>query len=470
MNERIRIFFYVIFAITFATIIRMADIIDIHPDEAYYFSWSRYLQSGYLDHPPAIAFLIKLSSILFNGNFRVRGLNIIISLLSLLFISKSIRLFTDNNKTVYTALIITLLSPAFITMSVIATPDTPLIFFTSGYIYFTLRSLDSEKIWSFSILSGIFLGLSMLSKYTAFLIPVSLFFFYLRYKRDSNIVKRAFTLPLITSIIVYLPNLIYNIQNGYTSYLFQLSHALKTSSINPIKTFIPFLLSQIFILSPFVFIHFLIKITEYAKRPDPREVFLFNLTIVPLLLFTLLSLFNHVEANWPALSYIPLIILTAPRISDLRVGPIISLIYQIAVFVIIILHIEFSILPIKPEFDPLTQIKDWEKTYCLIRENIPPNRTVVTFRYQLSSILYYYSQEKISSLCLDRRFVRSEIGLKEAEDWVMIDFFPARTATDIALNICPERMIRIPLVISENMNIIRRIDIIYCDRAMKRSE
>ncbi|MCX7943426.1 MAG: hypothetical protein N2746_02825 [Deltaproteobacteria bacterium] len=99
----------------------------------------------------------------------------------------------------------------------------------------------------------------------------------------------------------------------------------------------------------------------------------------------------------------------------------------------------------------------------MIRENIPENKTLVTFRYQISSILYYYSRGKITSLCFDRRFVNSEIGTKDAHNWVMIDFFPAKTATEIALNICNNSIVRIPLVISENMNIIRRIDVIYCD-------
>ncbi len=31
-------------------------------DEAYYWSWSQHLDWGFFDHPPMVAFIIKLSS------------------------------------------------------------------------------------------------------------------------------------------------------------------------------------------------------------------------------------------------------------------------------------------------------------------------------------------------------------------------------------------------------------------------
>src|SRR5690242_8105522 len=36
-----------------------AAVLPLSADEAYYWLWSRHLSSGYLDHPPAIAFLIR---------------------------------------------------------------------------------------------------------------------------------------------------------------------------------------------------------------------------------------------------------------------------------------------------------------------------------------------------------------------------------------------------------------------------
>jgi len=33
----------------------IAALVPLHPDEAYYWEWSRHLAAGYFDHPPAIA-------------------------------------------------------------------------------------------------------------------------------------------------------------------------------------------------------------------------------------------------------------------------------------------------------------------------------------------------------------------------------------------------------------------------------
>ncbi len=461
-NKRIKFIFYLIFTLVVILLLRLAAKIDIHPDEAYYFSWSEFLRSGYLDHPPAIAYIIKLSSILFDGNFTIRGINLILILFSLFFIGSSISLINPDKSSLYLALIIILLSPLFLAGAIITTPDTPLIFFTSIYVYFSIRIFNNKTPYLMSLLSGIFLGLSFLSKYTAFMILISLLLFLIKYRTNRDMIIKAVIIPIIISFIIYFPNILYNIENNFKSYIFQISHATANPNFSPLKTSLPFILSQIFIFSPFVFICFFKNLNSIRKSIRPEIVLLYYIAIIPFTLLIFLSLFKHIEANWAVFGFIPVLILTANEIFSSRYKIISTLIYQLIVFILIILHINFAVLPLNQNIDPLTQIKYWKRTSELIQENLPAGRTVVTFRYQISSILYYYSNKKITSICLDKRFVNSEIGIMGAGDWVMIDFFPAKTATDIALNICPESISRIPLVISENINIIRRVDIIYC--------
>ncbi len=46
--------------LTAATLFRLFYIqwVELAPDEAYYWTWSRHLQWGYYDHPPMVGFLI----------------------------------------------------------------------------------------------------------------------------------------------------------------------------------------------------------------------------------------------------------------------------------------------------------------------------------------------------------------------------------------------------------------------------
>ena len=59
----------------------MAAWLPLSADEAYYWLWSRHLAAGYYDHPPAIAFLIRLGTLLF-GDTRIRRARSAASILS----------------------------------------------------------------------------------------------------------------------------------------------------------------------------------------------------------------------------------------------------------------------------------------------------------------------------------------------------------------------------------------------------
>ena len=51
--------------------------VDLETDEAYYWLWSRHLAISYYDHPPLIAYLIRLGTALFGDTvFGVRSMAI----------------------------------------------------------------------------------------------------------------------------------------------------------------------------------------------------------------------------------------------------------------------------------------------------------------------------------------------------------------------------------------------------------
>ncbi len=52
-------------------------------DEAYYFLWSRFLDGGYFDHPPLVAFLSAAGQLVPGSAFMSRLGTFILSLLSL---------------------------------------------------------------------------------------------------------------------------------------------------------------------------------------------------------------------------------------------------------------------------------------------------------------------------------------------------------------------------------------------------
>ncbi len=151
--------------------------IDLAPDEAYYWTWSRNLQMGYYDHPPMVALLIWLGTAIFGQwEFGVRiGWVVIGALLTILLYQMGKSMFGTERAGFFSTLLLNIRVMGS-TVAIIATPDGPLILFWGLAIFSLYLAVEKENrgLW---YLTGIWFGLGMLSKYTMILlIPATLFF------------------------------------------------------------------------------------------------------------------------------------------------------------------------------------------------------------------------------------------------------------------------------------------------------
>src|SRR5512136_340363 len=121
-----RQWFYILLAAT--TVFRLFYIqwVELAPDEAYYFTWSRHLQWGYYDHPPMVGFLILLFTTLAGQReLGVRlGWVLMTALLSCLLYVLGRVIFRSERVGFYAALLmnLSLLASAG---AIIVTPDGP---------------------------------------------------------------------------------------------------------------------------------------------------------------------------------------------------------------------------------------------------------------------------------------------------------------------------------------------------------
>ena len=145
----------------------------VNPDEAYYILWSNNLSLGYYDHPPMIAWLIKIVSYINIDILSVRMISILSSFASLFFVYYFSRLINKDSASVITLLYA--LSPLYLLYFPL-TNDGPLLLFSIISIVFYYRSLKNENHYNF-ILCGMFLGFAFLSKYLVFPIFVGIFIF-----------------------------------------------------------------------------------------------------------------------------------------------------------------------------------------------------------------------------------------------------------------------------------------------------
>ncbi|WII72758.1 glycosyltransferase family 39 protein [Bdellovibrio sp. 22V] len=272
----------------------LAALIPLSADEAYYWVWSQRLQLSYFDHPPMVAWLFSLGSFLEPLLHAVRWPSVILGHLTILvwyFILKD-RVSLEKFK-IWIYLV--LFSPLLGFGSLIVTPDVPVVFFWSLSMYFALQALETKKISSYVAL-GSALGLGFCSKYHIVLFVPCLLIYLLAEKKWREARWTGVLLTIITGLIFCAPVLVWNLQNDFQSFRFQLNHGLEKSVYNPEWT-VSYLLGQVLIIFPLVFWAAL-----RAKVPTNMR-WLYYFAWGPILFFFATSFRALVEANWPIIAY-----------------------------------------------------------------------------------------------------------------------------------------------------------------------
>ena len=137
---------------------------ELFDDEAYYWVYSRFPALGYFDHPPMIAILIKTGYSIFQNEFGVRLLVVLLNTASILIVYQLIH--DRDNKLFYAIAGSVAIAQVG---GILAVPDVPLLFFVSLFFYLYQRFLLKMDVWN-SILLGICIALMLYTKYHGILI------------------------------------------------------------------------------------------------------------------------------------------------------------------------------------------------------------------------------------------------------------------------------------------------------------
>ncbi|MCI5221870.1 MAG: hypothetical protein D3924_04170 [Candidatus Electrothrix sp. AR4] len=294
------------------------------PDEANYWQWSRYLDIGYHDHPPMIAWGIWLATRLFgHTEFAVR----LPTILGISIASGYLCLLTARWFSWRTALQVALLSQVILLLngaSLIATPDGMLLPCWAAACYHAATSLERDTLpqWLFT---GIWFGLGLLSKYTMLLFLPSLFFCMLF---TGAYRKRLLTykpwLGLLTGFLLFTPVVLWNAQNNWVTFrhvLFQ--GGVDDSTFFTLGYMADFFGSQAALVSPIIFLFILAGWGTgwYSARLEHKKAsFLIWMSLTSFVVFILLAFHVRIYGNWPAPAYLTALILIAALYSPGQVG------------------------------------------------------------------------------------------------------------------------------------------------------
>lgn len=292
--------------------------IELIQEEAYYWNYAQHMASGYLDHPPAVALIIKLSTMLLGNNeFGVRLGAFICWFITAFFAYKLSSSLFDKN-TAFISVILVAALPIFFGIALVITPDAPLIACWAGALYYLYRALVDGKSNAWYA-AGIMVGLGLASKYTiGFLLPAILLFMVIDKPARKWLFKPQPYLAAIIAFVLFSPVIWWNYQNDWASFLFQSSGRIAAPSefsTHELIASILVLLTPTGFLAAFAVMRPHRGLFKHLGLNDSvrlRSSHLFSITmaLIPLAIFVLFSLTKEIKLNWTGpiwLSILPFI-------------------------------------------------------------------------------------------------------------------------------------------------------------------
>ncbi len=364
-----------IIAALFAVRLLAINIIELAPDEAYYWYWSQHPSLAYSDHPPMVAWVMAVfTSLGGNSEFFVRLGGFLLSLAALFFLFDTARtLFPSIRALPWEALLAFNATRLFPAGCIIQTPDTPMLFFWAAATWCGGRiAAGATGRWWYPW--GVFLGLGLLSKYTmVLLVPCTFGFLLFCPSRRHWLVRKEPWLALIIAFVIFSPVLYWNWTHDWVSFTYQLRQGFsQRGEIAPLKI-LEYLAGQAGVATPFLFVAFVwysIKaLQECMKTERPAYLFLLFLSWPVLFFFGFSTAMGKVaEANWPAPSYIAGFILAAAVYQEVysnrtshRRFIAAGICFALCAGLIVQAHLIRPFLPIPPAIDPVQQFHGWRE-------------------------------------------------------------------------------------------------------------
>jgi 4-amino-4-deoxy-L-arabinose transferase-like glycosyltransferase len=385
--------------------------LELYPDEAQYWLWSRTLDFGYYSKPPLIAWAIwattaaggdaeawvRLSACLFQA-----GATVLVFLIGR-------RLY--DGATGLAAAALYGLMPGIQLSALVAATDAPLLFFLGLSIlaYVVLLQTDEpRRRLLLAVGLGAALGLAFLSKYAAIYFVIGLAV----HAAASPEARRAWSLPVAAAAIAALaavlaPNLAWNATHDFATF----QHTAANAAWSGVQLFNLaeaglFLLSQFGVFGPIPLGVLIVGVglAVARKRLSPADFTLLCFTLPPLVIVTGQAFISRANANWSGAGYLAGSILAAAWLMRWRARRwlIAALAIQGAVAAFFLAAVTSPALADKVGLaNGLKRARGWSQTADMIldRAALEPGLTAIAVNNRfLFYATAYYGRDRLAEL------------------------------------------------------------------------
>jgi 4-amino-4-deoxy-L-arabinose transferase-like glycosyltransferase len=382
-------------------------VLDLSPDEAHYWEWSRRLDLSYYSKGPLIAYLIRaLTAVFGTSALGIRLGAVALSVVGSLVIYRLGRLAFGDPRVGLLAVVGLQLTPLFWAGSLLFTIDPPFLVAWMLALLFLHDALVRGRPTAW-ILAGAAVGLGLLAKYTMVFVLPGLVLYFWRAPEARGWLRRA--APYAAGVLaaaLFLPVVVWNVRHGWVSARHVASQG-RGSGLTWSEPF-EFVGAQLGLLTPLVagllawaLWH---GIREGLLRGREPYRFLTAFALPVLGFYALLSLQGKVQGNWAAAAYPPLALVAAGALRErrARLGPagrraqwrLLAAAGGLALTVVGLAHATDR-LGLPSRLDPTRRLKGWRELGTAVaaawREMPAPARTfLLSDRYQITSELAFY--------------------------------------------------------------------------------
>jgi len=342
-----------------------AAAVPLVPDEAYYWTWSRQLAGGYFDHPPVIAWLIAGGTALLGDTpLGVRLLPNVAGTLATAAIAWTADVLAGPRAARFALLAFAAMPVAAVGM-ILATPDAPLLFgiawtlcCVTHALSYPARSATATRWW---IGAGLAIGVAMASKFTAVLVPVGLSLTILVVPAlRPRLREPGPWLAVVVASLVMVPVLLWNASHDWIAFRFQLGHGLGSGAKESlVQRELNLVGGQALLVTPILF-GLLLGALVRAVREEPRRRALAGVALFCLAFFVFSATRKNVEANWPAIAWVPAVmLLAAARPGDRSTWERRALRLATALSALLLAHVVRPLVALPGSRDPVNQAHGW---------------------------------------------------------------------------------------------------------------
>lgn len=265
-------------------------------DEAYYWMYSRNLEWGYFDHPPATALLIKIGTWFFQSELGIRIVNIFTLTAAIILLWSMCKKY-GRDLLLFIVLICGTI--VFHVYGFIIVPDAPLI--ASAAIYFWILEKFLNNSRRYIIPLSIAVALMLYSKYHGILILV-----FTILALPELLKKKDFWLVALGSLILVLPHILWQISHNYPTLQYHLLSRIKKPY--KISNTTNYIFGVILITGPLL--SFVYWYAVYKVKISSVWEKILKYTAFGFIIFFFISNFRgKIEPNWNSVVVIPLLIL-----------------------------------------------------------------------------------------------------------------------------------------------------------------